>query len=116
MYYHVWFVTKYRKKILEGKMRSFILESFLEICQRKNYNILEIGLGCDHAHFLLEADGLVEVSSMVRVIKAVSSLKARRSYGSFGCDCFWAKRYGCRGIISAKDLEVVRCYIREHKQ
>mgnify|MGYP001584243984 FL=1 len=45
MYYHVWFVTKYRKKILEGKIRSFILESFLEICQHKNYNILEIGLG-----------------------------------------------------------------------
>ena len=42
MHYHVWFVTKYRRSILSGKIEKEIQKAFQEVIRNKNYNVLAI--------------------------------------------------------------------------
>ena len=55
MHYHVWFGTKYRKKILIGKIGQRLREIFLEVMQNKNFVITEMAMNLDHVHMLIEA-------------------------------------------------------------
>lgn len=44
MYYHVWFVTKYRKATLEGEIEKFVKDIFAECIQRHKYRVSEWGI------------------------------------------------------------------------
>jgi len=118
MYYHVWFITKYRKKVLEGKINRKIRKYFLEVARNKNYSILEIETELDHVHMLIEADDKKKLADTIRVLKAVSAKKILEEtpglyLGNVGGH-FWAPRYGYREI-SEKEIEQIRCYIRNQK-
>ena len=56
MYYHVWFITKYRKAVLRGDIEEKIKNAFLEVACNKKYHILEMETNNDHVHMLLEAE------------------------------------------------------------
>lgn len=131
MYYHVWFVTKYRKTILEGKIGMLSKEAFLEVAREKTYNILEMGINKDHVHMLMEAVGKEELAGMLRTLKAVSARKIHKTphlrVGNTREDegyyrrkpvevrrSFWARRYGYRKI-GEKEIEYIREYIRNQK-
>jgi len=117
MYYHVWFVTKYRRATLNGSTEKRAKDAFLEVARNKNYNILEVETNRDHVHILLEATDKKELSEMVRTLKAVSAKKIHDTqYVSMGnARHFWAKRYGWREV-SKDDVESIREYIRNQKK
>ena len=137
MYYHVWFVTKYRKTILEGEIEKRAKDAFLEVARNKNYNILEMETNGDHAHLLLEARDREELANMLRILKSVSAKKilegtphlrvgnARIHEGYHTRKCaevrkkvrigFWARRYGWREVDHC-DVENIREYVRNQKE
>jgi REP element-mobilizing transposase RayT len=53
LYFHIWFVTKYRRAILEGDIERNVKDYFLEISKNKNYNILELEANRDHVHMVV---------------------------------------------------------------
>ena len=79
MYYDAWFITKYRKKILYGEVEKNKRVTVREIVLRKKYRILRVAMGVDHLHLLLEAKNRKCLADMMRVIKAVTSWKLRKS-------------------------------------
>ena len=133
MFFHVWFVTKYREPLLQGKIERKVKEAFLEVAGNKNYNILEMESNKDHAHMLLEAKDRNELSDIMRTLKCVS---AKKILGDTPClrmgngrnnegyhrrkpveerKVFWAPRYGWREV-SESGLENIRSYIRNQKR
>jgi putative transposase len=118
MYYHVWFVTKYRKTALEGERDTKAKEYFREVASNRNYCILEMETNKDHVHMLLEAKDSEDLASMVRALKAVSARKllARTPHLRAGkVSHFWARTFG-RKIVSVEQLENTREYIRNQKR
>ncbi len=122
MYYHVWFVTKYRRATLAGKIERQAKDAFVEVARNKKYNILEMETNKDHVHMLVEVSDKQELSAMVRTLKAVSAKKIleetprlRVGYWSIGGGHFRARRYGYKEVLSA-DVEYIRDYIRRHAQ
>ena len=73
-------------------------------------------MGFDHLHLLLEAKNRKCLADMMRVIKAVTSWKLRKSGLHIGRKAhLWARRYGYREILSSVDLETVRSYLERHQ-
>lgn len=118
MYYHVWFVTKYRKPTLVGNIERKAKNSFVEVVSNKNYNLLEMETNKDHAHLLLEANDTKELANMVKILKAVSAKKVleRTPHLRVGnIRHFWAKSFGYNTIFE-NQLEIVKEYIRNQKK
>lgn len=127
MYFHVWFVTKYRKATLEGEIERKAKDCFLEVARNKNYSILEMETNKDHVHMLLEAADKEELSAMVRTLKAVSAREILRTphfrvrngyYRRKPVEPkqhFWARRYGYKEVDISK-VEGIRDYIRNQKK
>lgn len=120
MYYHVWFVTKYRKPILKGKIEEDIKRYFEEIVVRKKYNLLELETSIDHVHMLVEAKDRNDLSAAIRTLKAVSARKIfetphlRVGNGANLKRNFWSRRYGYREIDFG-ELQSIKQYIRNQK-
>ncbi|MGB2705827.1 MAG: IS200/IS605 family transposase [Candidatus Omnitrophota bacterium] len=132
-YFHVWFLTKYSKAVLEGDVERKVKDYFLEVADNKNYNILEMETNKDHVHMLLEAKDREELAGMVRVLKSVSAKKIlldtpHLRVGNARCSegyhrrkpvevrgNFWARCYGCREV-SKNEIETVKTYIRDQKK
>ena len=126
MYYHVWFVTKYRRPVLNGAIETIVNGIFAECIQRHLYHVLELATNKDHVHILLEAANKKELSAVVRTLKAVSAKELhttpRFRVGNINIRyyrrkpvvkprAFWARKFGYRQV---KKYEIwnVRKYIR----
>ena len=137
-YFHVWFLTKYRKAVLEGEVAKKVKDHFLEVATNKNYNILEMETNKDHVHMLLEAENRGEVAAIVRTVKAVSAKKIleetphlrvgntrysglRKSEGFHRRKpvevrgSFWARRYGGKEV-SKMEINTTKTYIQDQKK
>lgn len=79
MYYHIWFLTKYRKAPLDGKIEKFVKDILTECIERHNYRVLEVETNKDHLHMLVEAKDKAELAAMVRTLKAVSAKEILRT-------------------------------------
>ncbi len=116
MYFHIWFVTKYRRPVLDEETEQRLLAITQEIAQRKGYKILEIGPNRDHVHILLELDKREKLPSVVRTLKAVTAKKILEKTPHLRVgNAFWARRYGYKEV-KARGLEIVRRYVREQKR
>jgi putative transposase len=118
MYYHIWFLTKYRKTTLEGDIEKKLKEYFLEIARNKSYNILALETNRDHAHMLLEAENRKTLDAMMRIIKCVSAkkiLECTPHLRAGNVRHFWARGFGHK-IVYQPQLEKVAQYIRNQKQ
>ena len=118
MFFHVWFVTKYRKPVLDNKTEERLLTIIEEIVSKKGYKILEIGPNRDHIHILLELDKKEELPGVVRTLKAVTAKKILEETPHLrvgNVKHLWARRYGYKEI-EQEALDAVRKYIRNQKK
>lgn len=118
MYYHLWFVTKYRKPVLEGETERKIKEHFLEVISNKNYKMLALETNKDYVHMLLEAKDKAELVNIIRILKSVSAKKIlektpRLRVGDVRH--FWARGFGYK-IVYNPQLEEITEYIRNQKR
>lgn len=116
-YYHVWFVTKYRKGILEGETEQFVKTMFAECIERHGYNILEMETNKDHAHLLVEAKDRTELAEIVKTLKSVSARETLRTphFRVGNARHLWARRYGSRKIAES-EIAYIRDYIRNQQR
>ncbi|AKB17370.1 Mobile element protein [Methanosarcina sp. WWM596] len=66
--YHVIFVCKYQKVILEP-ISEELKQIMIDISKESNFEILEMGTGKDHIHLLIKSEPKVSVLSIVRKLK-----------------------------------------------
>jgi len=117
MYYHVWFVTKYHRFTLLGKVEKRVKDIFLEVARNKKYTILETEANRDHIHLLVEAKDRKDLANMIRTLKCVSAKKVLGEIESTPCSrtgnvrSFWARGYGHK-IVYEPQLEGIKDYIR----
>ena len=116
MYYHVWFVTKYRKPTLCGYAEEIVKNIFAECIDRKGYEILEYEGNKNHMHLLIKVSNKSELSAIARTLKCVSAKKINGYHRHEPVEgAFWAKKYGYKEVTS-KALPIVREYIRNQKE
>jgi len=118
MFYHIWFLTKYRAEDLIGKMEKTVKNILAECFQRHNYNVLEFETNRDHVHMLIKAGNRKDLANIIKTIKAVSAkeiLATQHLHKGKIRKHFWARRYGCKEI-EEREIENIREYIRSQKK
>jgi putative transposase len=116
VFFHIWFLTKYRRPILDEKVEQRLVAITQEIAQRKAYEVLEIGPNRDHVHILLRLDQMEKLPSVVRTLKAVTAKKMLEETPHLRAgNAFWARRYGYREV-KAGEVKIVQEYIRRQKR
>ena len=114
--YHLVLVTKYRKKIFNNDMETY-LTNFVESMMKKNScNLMEINYDKDHVHILFEAPVTLNLPNFINGLKSTSSRMIRRAFSEhlkpiFKKPVFWSRSYFIC-TVSEHTTKVVQEYIR----
>jgi putative transposase len=118
-YVHVWFSTKWRRPVLAGEIRDFILATFASIALDKGVTILEAEAIEDHVHLLVGVPPDQRLAVIMHDLKGATARAVYLKYPELrldmGSNSFWQKSYGSR-IVWPNQIATVRRYIRTQDQ
>ena len=118
--YHLVLVTKYRKKVFNNDMETY-LRNFVESMMKKNdCNLMEINYDKDHVHILFEAPVTLNLPNFINGLKSTSSRMIRRAFSEhlkpfFEKSVFWSRSYFIC-TVSEHTTQVVQEYIKNQDE
>lgn len=71
--YHLVWVTKYRKQILNEKVRQRLKQYIEQICQDKECKIKAMEIMPDHVHILIQMPPKISVTAMIKFLKGTTA-------------------------------------------
>ena len=114
--YHLVWITKYRKQVLQGEIAIRARELIREICRSYDVEIIKGHLSRDHVHLLVSVPPHVSVSQLVQYIKGKSSRKMMMEFKTLN-RTFWGRHIWARGYFAATSGnvtdEVIMKYIEQ---
>lgn len=73
--YHIVWITKYRRPILEGSVAERVRELIRQICMQNDVTIIKGHVSKDHIHILVSTTPKMSISQLVQKLKGTSSHK-----------------------------------------
>ena len=113
---HMVLVTKYRKPVLQGKVRDYVYALIKETMESENIIIREMNREADHIHMLFDYAPDVRLSELINRIKSRTARLVRRDYpvevGEYYEKIeFWTNSYFL-GSVGSNTTEIVKEYIQ----
>jgi len=113
--YHVVFAPKYRRQVIYGKLKRDISQILIELCRRKEVEILEAEACPDHVHMLITIPPKYSIAQIMGYLKGKSSLiifdrHANLKY-KYGNRHFWCRGYYVSTV--GKNEKKIRQYIAD---
>ena len=116
--YHIVFISKYRRKVLYGQLRTHLGEVFRNLAAQKESRIEEGHLMVDHVHMMISIPPKYAVSQVIGYIKGKSAIHLARVYGerrrNYVGQHFWARGYFVSTV--GRDEAVIRDYIQNQEK
>ena len=78
--YHVVWITKYRYKVLKGRVAERARDLIRQVCEARDVTIVRGAVSPDHIHMLLSAPPDLSPAKMVMYIKGRSSRKLQDEF------------------------------------
>lgn len=107
--YHLVFVPKYRRPILQGTVADRLKELFTVICQERDWLIHSMEVMPDHAHIFLSAPPKWAPSDVAKILKGASARWLLMDYphlrtlsGHLWTNAFYV---GSTGTVSSQVIE-----------
>ena len=98
--YHLVWTTKYRYKVLNGKIAERLREIIRQICNNEDVTIIKGSIGKEHVHMLVSCPPNISVSKLVQLIKGKSSRILLNEYKElkkrYLGQHLWSVGYFCR--------------------
>ena len=113
---HLVLVTKYRKPVLQGKVRDYVYELIRETMESENIIIREMNGEADHIHILFDYAPDIRLSELINRIKSRTARLVRRDYPVevgeyYWKPLFWTNSYFL-GSVGSNTTEIVKEYIQ----
>jgi len=80
MLYHIVWIPKYRKRILNGLIAERIKELLEECAVMNGWRIEELSIQIDHVHLLIQLRPAISVSKVIQLFKGKSSYIIRKEF------------------------------------
>lgn len=116
--YHVVWITKYRYKVLTGRVAERTRDLIRQICESRDVAIVRGAVSPDHIHMLLSAPADLSPAKLVQYIKGRSSRRIQDEFPEirkrYWGQHLWARGYFC-ATVGTVDEETIKKYI-EHQQ
>ena len=116
--YHFVWVPRYRKRVLEGKIKKTIEGMIRYCCQIHEWEIYELEVSRDHVHLYIGVQPKWSPSDVMKRIKGGTSNKIREKYRELD-EVYWGATFWCDGFL-VKSVgkitdKVISEYIRKHR-
>ena len=113
--YHIVFCVKYRRKILDGEVESFLEETILDIAKDKDFTIKAMDIKeSDHIHLFVSAHPKFSIGQIVKWIKGISGIKLFKKFPDLRHSLWrgqlWSNSYYVETIGSTSE-ENIKKYI-----
>jgi len=116
--YHVVWITKYRYKVLKGRVAERARDLIRQICEAHDVVIVRGAVSPDHIHILLSAPASLAPAKLVQYIKGRSSRRLQDEFPElrkrYWGQHLWARGYFC-AMVGAVDETTIRQYIENQK-
>ena len=116
--YHVVWITKYRYKILRGRVAERARDLVRQICAAREVVIVRGAVSPDHIHLLVSAPAHLSPAKLVQYIKGRSSRRLQDEFPElrkrYWGQHLWARGYFC-ATVGAVDEQTVKAYIENQK-
>jgi putative transposase len=103
--YHIVWITKYRKPILQGEIAVRARELIREICKSKEMEIIKGHVSKDYVHIFVSVPPHISVSQLVQSLKGKSSRKLMMEFKGLS-RAFWGRHMWARGYFVASSGNV----------
>jgi len=112
--YHIVWTTKYRYKVLQGRIAERLRELLRQGCEANKITIVRGSIGKDHVHMLLSCPPTLAASKIVQLLKGRSSKMMQEEFEElrkrYWGQHLWARGYFCRTVGTVTE-ETIREYI-----
>jgi len=112
--YHFVWCPKYRKKILVGRLATFIEQEIRRICEANTWTIGALNVQQDHVHLFLNAPPSVAPSQIAHTLKGATARKVFQYFPAvkkhLWGGAFWSRSYYV-GSVGDMSVETVLKYI-----
>ena len=116
--YHVVWITKYRYKVLTGRVAERTRDLIRQICETRDVIIVRGSVSPDHIHMLLSAPADLSPAKLVQYIKGRSSRRIQDEFPEirkrYWGQHLWARGYFC-ATVGAVDEETIKKYIENQQ-
>lgn len=116
MYYHLVFVVKYRRKVIDDTVSDRLKEIFEYISPNYNIALQEWNPDIDHIHILFKGQPNSELSKFINSYKSASSRLIKKEYPQIRQklwkEAFWSKSF-CLLTTGGAPIEVIKKYIEK---
>ena len=116
--YHIVWVTKYRKKIMQGEIAIRARELIRQTCASKEITIVQGHVSKDHIHLLVSCPPTLSAAQVVQYLKGRSSRLLQQEFSQLRREYWgqhlWARGYFC-ATVGAVSEEQIRAYIENHQ-
>ena len=113
--YHVVFVPKYRRKILQRELVRRLTELFYDCCRANRWYIHELAILPDHIHILLQLPPRIPICDALQSLKGGTSRVIRKEFPELQeflwGDSLWADGYFAETAGRASE-QAIRKYIK----
>ena len=117
--YHIVWSTKYRYKVLEGRIRLRARDIIRQTCEELGVAIIKGGLARDHVHMFLSVPPKRSISEVMRRLKGRSSRRLQQEFPDlkkrYWGQRFWGRGYFCTTSGNITD-DVILNYLEFHSQ
>ena len=110
--YHIVWITKYRYKILGGKISRRLRELLIQGCTARRITVIEGHIGKDHVHMLVSCPTNMAPSQIVQYLKGRSSRLIQDEFPELKKK-YWGQHLWARGYFCATVGNVTKETIQE---
>jgi len=112
--YHFVWLTKYRYKVLKGKIAVRLRELLIQGCTARGMTVIEGAIGHDHVHMLVSCPTELAPSKIAQYLKGRSSRLIQDEFPElkkrYWGQHLWARGYFC-ATVGSVTKETVQNYI-----
>jgi putative transposase len=116
--YHLVWIPKYRRRVIQGKIAIRLKRLMYEACQMNGWWISEMSIQSDHVHIVVEIPPHISGAEVVQIFKGGTSRVLRKEFPEMEeflwGESFWADGYFAE-TVGKVDEEVVKRYIRQQR-
>ena len=119
-FYHLVFVTKYRRNVFTQPMLERMNDIFKETCEQMGCELLEFNGEDDHTHLLVTMPPKLSVAILVGKLKGKSSYFLRNAFWDKIKTKLWGKHLWspsyCSVTCGGAPLEIIKEYIENQRK
>ena len=113
--YHLVFVTKYRKKVIDDDISNRLKEIFEKIAPNYKISVMEWTHDLDHIHILFKGEPKTEISKFLNAYKSDSSRIIKKEFPDIRKklwkEYFWSRSF-CLLTTGGAPIEIIKKYIQ----